>query len=68
MISFDLKSLFTIVPLDKTIEFILKKVYEKKKKKNQTNISKLVLKDYHIFELNSYISFSITISLYNVTM
>ena len=32
MISFDLKSLFTIVPLDKTIEFILKKVYEKKKK------------------------------------
>ena len=33
MISFDLKSLFTIVPLDKTIEFILKKVYEKKKKK-----------------------------------
>ena len=31
MISFDVKSLFTNVPLDKTIGYILKKVYDEKK-------------------------------------
>ena len=38
MISFDVKSLFTNVPLDKTIDYILKKVYNEKK--IQTNIPK----------------------------
>ena len=33
MISFDVKSLFTNVSLDKTIDFILKKVYYEKKSK-----------------------------------
>ena len=41
MISFDMESLFTIVPLDKTLDFILKKVYNVKK--IQTNIPKTVL-------------------------
>ena len=31
MISFDMKSLYTNIPLDKTIDFILKKVYNEKK-------------------------------------
>ena len=43
MISFDVKSLFTNVPLDETIDFILKKVYDEKK--IQTNIPKKVLKE-----------------------
>ena len=43
MISFDVKSLFTNVPLDKTIDYILKKVYDEKK--IQTNIPKTVLKE-----------------------
>ena len=43
MISFDMKSLFTNVPLDETIDFILKKVYDEKK--IQTNIPKKVLKE-----------------------
>ena len=43
MISFDVKSIFTNVPLDKTIDFILKKVYDEKK--IQTNIPKTVLKE-----------------------
>ena len=43
MISFDVKSLFTNVPLDKTIDYILKKVYNEKK--IQTNIPKTVLKE-----------------------
>ena len=43
MISFDVESLFTNVPLDKTMDFVLKKVYNKKK--IQTNFSKTVLKE-----------------------
>ena len=43
MISFDMKSLLTNVPLDKTIDYILKKVYNEKK--IQTNIPKTVLKE-----------------------
>ena len=43
IISFDVKSLFTNVPLDKTIDYILKKVYNEKK--IQTNIPKTVLKE-----------------------
>ena len=43
IISFDVKSLFTSVPLEKTKVFILKKVYDEKK--IQTNIPKTVLKE-----------------------
>ena len=43
MISFDVKSLFTNVPLERTIEIILKKVYDEKK--INTNIPKSVLKE-----------------------
>ena len=43
MISFDVKSLFTNVPLDKTIDFILKNVYDEKK--IQANIPKTILKE-----------------------
>ena len=42
MISFDVKDLFNNVPLDETIDFIFKKVYDEKK--IQTNIPKTVLK------------------------
>ena len=41
MISFDVISLFTSVPIDKAIDYILKKVYNEKK--IQTNIAKTVL-------------------------
>ena len=43
MTFFDVKNLFTNVPLDKTIDFILKKVYNEKK--IQINIFKRVLKE-----------------------
>ena len=43
MISFDVKRLFTNIPPDKTIDFILKKVYDEKK--IETNIPKAVLKE-----------------------
>ena len=43
MISFDVESLFTNVPLDKTIDVIFKKVYNESK--IQTNIPKIVLKE-----------------------
>ena len=43
MISFDVESLFTNVPLDKTIDVIFKKVYNESK--IQTNIPKTVLKE-----------------------
>ena len=42
MISFNLKSLFTNVPIDHTIEIILSKVYQEKKVK--TSIPKIVLR------------------------
>ena len=43
IISFDVKNLFTNVPLDKTIGFIFQKVYEENK--TQINIPKRVLKE-----------------------
>ena len=43
MISLDVKNLFTNVALDNSIDFILKKVYDKKK--IQTNIPKRLLKE-----------------------
>ena len=43
MISFDVKSLFTNVNLDKTIDYLFKKVHDEKK--IQTNIPKVVLKE-----------------------
>ena len=64
MIFIDVKNLFTNVPLNKTIDFILKKVYDEKK--IQTNIPKRVLKKYYAFAPNTYILISITISIYNV--
>ena len=62
MISFDVESLFTNVPLDKTMDFVLKKVYNKKK--IQTNFSKTVLKNYYIFTPNSY-HFNFNNNIYN---
>ena len=52
MTFFDVKNLFTNVPLDKTIDFILKKVYNEKK--IQINIFKRV----YIFATDSCIFFS----------
>ena len=43
MISFDVKSLFTSVPLHQTIEIILSKVYQEKKIK--TSISRNILRE-----------------------
>ena len=60
MISFDMKSLFTNVPLDKTIGFILKEVYNEKR--IQIDIPKTVLKEL-LYLCTSYILFSITISI-----
>ena len=60
MISLDVKSLFTNVPLDKIRDFFLKKVYNEKK--IHTNILKTILKVLHIFVSNSCISSLITIS------
>ena len=51
MTFFDVKNLFTNVPLDKTIDFILKKVYNEKKL--QINIFKRV----YIFATDSCIFF-----------
>ena len=51
MTFFDVKNLFTNVPLDKTIDFILKKVYNEKK--IQINIFKRV----YIFATDSCIFF-----------
>ena len=60
MISLDVKSLFTNVPVDKIRDFFLKKVYNEKK--IHTNILKAILKVLHIFVSNSCISSLITIS------
>ena len=43
MISFDVKSLFTNVPLEETIDIILNKIYDEKK--TETNIPRNVKKD-----------------------
>ena len=43
MISFDVKSLFTNVPLEETIDIILNKIYDEKK--IETNIPRNIMKD-----------------------
>ena len=43
MISFEVKNLFTNVPLNETIDIILTKVYDENKK--ETNIPKSILKE-----------------------
>ena len=63
MISFNVKSLFTDLPLYENINLFLGKVYNKIK--IQTHIYKTV-KYYYIFALNSYISLSVTTSIYKV--
>lgn len=63
MISFNVKSLFTDLPLYENINLFLGKVYNKIK--IQTLIYKTV-KYYYIFALNSYISLSVTTSIYKV--
>lgn len=63
MISFNVKSLFTDLPLYENINLFLGKVYNKIK--TQTHIYKTV-KYYYIFALNSYISLSVTTSIYKV--
>ena len=44
MISFDIISLFTNVPMDTTIDTILKRIYDRKKKKINTSFTKQELK------------------------
>ena len=43
MVSFDVKSLFTKVPLDRTIQLVLKRIYEKHEV--STNITKQEMKE-----------------------
>ena len=43
MISFDVKALFTNISLEKTIDIILKKIYDDKK--TETNIPQNIMKD-----------------------
>ena len=43
MISFDVKSLFTNVSLEETIDIILNKIYDEKK--TETNIPRNIMKD-----------------------
>ena len=50
MVSFDVTSLFTNVPLDKNIEIILKRVYEKKE--IITTIPKREMKDLLYFTIS----------------
>ena len=47
MISFDVKSLFTNVPLDETIETILQKVYVEKKTKTKLQYQNRFSKNYY---------------------
>ena len=60
MVSFDVVSLFTNIPLDQTIEIILRKVYDEKKIK--TKIAKenrsyytYVQKEYHLSSMETCI-------------
>ena len=53
MISFDVRSLFTNVPLDETIQTILQKVYVEKKTK--TSIPKPILKELLLLCTNTFI-------------
>ena len=43
MISFDVKSLFTNVPLEESVDIILNKIYDEKK--IETNIPRIIMKD-----------------------
>ena len=61
MVSFDLLSLFTNVPLDKTIEIILKRVY--KKKEIITTIQKHEMKEL-IYLSTKYVQFSFNNEIY----
>ena len=47
MISFDVKSLFTNVPLDETIETILQKVYVEKKTKTKLQYQNRFSRNYY---------------------
>ena len=47
MVSFDVKSLFTNVPLDRTVQLVLKRIYEKHE--ISTNITKQEMKEMLIF-------------------
>ena len=47
IVSFDVKSLFTNVPLDRNIQLVLKRIYEKHEV--STNITKQEMKDMLIF-------------------
>ena len=44
MVSFDVKSLFTNVPLQETIDFISNKIYDKNSNANQLPIKKKIFK------------------------
>ena len=46
IVSFDVKSLFTNVPLDRTIKLVLKRIYEKHEV--STNTTKQKMKEIHI--------------------
>ena len=64
MVSFDVTSLFTNAPLDKTIEIILKRVYEKKEIIN--TIQKREMKDLlYLYTKNVYFSFNNEIYMQN---
>ena len=52
-VSFDVKSLFTNVPLDFTIDLILKRIYEDNK--IQTNIKKKEMKQLLLYVQKMYI-------------
>ena len=54
IVSFDVKSLFTNVPLDQTIQLVLKRIY--KKHKVSTNITKQEMKETLIILQRTFIS------------
>ena len=54
IVSFDVKSLFTNVPLDQTIQLVLKRIYEKHKV--STNITKQEMKETLIILQRTFIS------------
>ena len=56
MISFDVKSLFTNVPLEETIDIILNKIYDEKK--TEANIPRNIMKDLYIYVRNMFILFT----------
>ena len=56
MISFDVKSLLTNVPLEETIDVILNKIYDEKK--TEANIPRNIMKDLYIYVRNMFILFT----------